>query len=307
MIINHDTMEYTITVKIEDNGNLVILNADDHVKEKLSNYFTQSYHANKLIENCKKEVVDKVADPTILNILKSTEVEKIKLEERLKIGEELSIEKWKREEAERKIRDFELNNTITEKGIQGELFVEEYIHKHIKMNNDWTISNISKDGNHNSDLELKYKSMHCVIEVKNIKAKLSESNIKKFRETYIHSKEKEYNSGIFISLLSEFGPSSNVYDFCITENKGKFMIYIAKAKENPDKILFAMEVLNQLILMSKNSSEEKKKEVIDLINKQVKNYAILYSEANKALQSVKTMKANIKQFQDEILDFLSQS
>ncbi len=300
-------MEYTITVKVEDNGEIQLIGADEYIQNKLSIYFSQSYHANKLIETCKKGIVANNLNPIVAKLLKDSEIEKIRFDERMKVNEELVLEKWKREEAERKIKELSHMDTITEKGIQGELFVEEYINKHIKMNNEWSICNISKDGNHNSDLELLYKSMHCVIEVKNIKSKLSESNVKKFREVYIHSKEKEYNSGIFISLLSDFGPSANVNDFSITESNGKFMIYIAKVKENPDKILFAMEVLNQIILMSNNSTEERKKEIIDLLNKQVKNYANLYSEANKALQTVKAMKANIKQYQEEIISFLSSS
>lgn len=300
-------MEYSIVVRIEDNGKIKIVNNEninDEDMHKLYNYFNQSYHANKLIEECKKDVIETSFNSTVSNILKNSEIEKIRLDERIKLGDELILEKWKREEAENKLKLLAINDTIMEKGIQGELFVEDYIYKHIKLNNEWSISNISKDGNHNSDLELKYKSTHCVIEVKNIKAKLSESNIKKFREIYINSKEKNYNSGIFISLLSEFGPSSGVYDFCIQENNNKYMIYISKVKENPDKIIFAMEIINQIIVMSKNSSEEKKNQIIDMLNKQVRNYSNLYSEANKAIQSVKTMKTNIKQYRDEIIEFL---
>lgn len=307
-------IQFDASIKIYEDGKIEIVKLLDNNNissidlKKINKNIQINYLANKLIKKCKKDLIENEEN---FNILKNIEIQKIKQEEFNKFHSSLSLEKYKNEEHVKKIEELNIivnnlqnNNTITGKGILGELFVEEYIYKHIKLNEEWSVNNISKDGNHNSDLELIYKNLHCVIEVKNIKAKLSESNIKKFRDTYINSDEKEYNSGIFISLLSEFGPSSNVYDFCIQPNKGKYMIYISKVKENPDKILFAMEILNQIIQLSNNTSEEKQKEILEMLNKQVKNYTNLYSEVNKAIQSVKNMKTNIKDYQEEIIEFL---
>lgn len=194
------------------------------------------------------------------------------------------------------------NNTISAKGIDGELFVEEYIRDKIRLNEEWDISNISKDKNHNSDLELTYKSIKCVIEVKNIKAKLSESNIRKFKEVYINSIEKEYTSGMFVSLLSDFSIGTNVYDFCIQSVNNKHVIYLARVKENPEKLIFAMEVLDQL---NKINTRVDNKMFIEMLNKQVKNYSNLYSEVNRSLAAIKDMKTAIKDYQCEIVKFIA--
>ena len=119
-----------------------------------------------------------------------------------------------------------VQSTVQQKGIDGEYFVESFIEKHIKLHDTWSITNISKDGLHNSDLELVYKNIRCVIEVKNIKTKMCESNIKKFRDVYLHSEYKEYTSGIFVSLLSDFSKSSGVSDFHIHSKDGKHAIFL---------------------------------------------------------------------------------
>lgn len=194
------------------------------------------------------------------------------------------------------------NNTISAKGIEGELFVEEYIRDKIRLNEEWDISNVSKDKNHNSDLELTYKSIKCVIEVKNIKAKLSDSNIRKFKEVYINSIEKEYTSGMFVSLLSDFSIGTNVYDFCIHSINDKHVIYLARVKENPEKLIFAMEVLDQL---NRINTRIDNKMFIEMLNKQVKNYSNLYSEVNKSLAAIKDMKTAIKDYQSEIVKFIA--
>ncbi len=185
-----------------------------------------------------------------------------------------------------------------EKGIAGELFVEQYIESKISINHEWHVTNISKDCSFNSDLELVYKKLHCVIEVKNIKTKIAESNLKKFREQYILSESKEYNSGIFISLESGFGPRSGVFDFSISEIQGRFVVYLAKVKESPEKIIFAMEVLNQLIDVNYDRDTKK---LLDLLNKQLKNYTVLTSNANKMAAALKELKTNIAEFKNEII------
>lgn len=249
-------------------------------------------------------------DKDIFNNIKSKilEEEKIKTESN-NILSDYKIETLTKELEDTKNRKKELedilihNNTITSKGIEGELFVEEYIKDKIKLNQLWSINNISKDGNHNSDLELIYKSIKCVIEVKNIKAKLSESNIRKFKEVYINSLEKEYTSGIFVSLISDYGNSSGVYDFCIQTINDKHVIYLSRVKENPEKLIFAMEILDQL---NKIKTGLDNKMLIELLNKQIKNYGNLYSEVNKSLSAVKEMKTSIKDYQTEIITFIEE-
>ncbi len=67
-------MEYTITVKVEDNGEIQLIGADEYIQNKLSIYFSQSYHANKLIETCKKGIVSNNLNPIVAKLLKDVTV-----------------------------------------------------------------------------------------------------------------------------------------------------------------------------------------------------------------------------------------
>jgi hypothetical protein len=264
---------------------------------------------NNIFEEAEREVC--MTDKNFTDLLNKS-IDNLRISMNTQYETKIALEEFKNKSMEKeiqelKVRKYELenilinNNTISSKGIEGELFVEEYIKERIKLNPKWYITNISKDGNHNSDLELQYKSIKCVIEVKNIKAKLSESNIKKFKEIYINSPEKEYTSGLFVSLLSDYSHSSNVYDFCIQTIQNKHVIFLSRVKENPEKILFAMEILDQL---NKIKTRTDNKMLVELINKQIKNYGNLYSEINKSLTAIKDMKSSIKIYQNEIINFI---
>jgi len=284
-------------------GNVLILDGDLESKENndiINDYNKKLTILSKIIEMNNEEVYKFVESHS------ACIKEKIILEERKNYAAEIAVEKYKVEKMTKELEDLriklEMQSTISYKGTTGELFVESYIDERIRLNENWSITNISKDGNHNSDLELVYKNIKCVIEVKNIKTKLSESNIKKFKETYINSEEKQYNCGIFVSLISDYSPSTGVYDFYIQTINNKYIIFLAKVKENPEKLLFAMDILNQIVSLEKNKSGHA---IIEMLNKQIKNYGGLYSEVNKMLATIKTLKTNIKMYQDEIIETLS--
>lgn len=202
------------------------------------------------------------------------------------------------------LSEIKLPSNSVSKGIEGESFVENYIDSKISINPNWSIANISKDCSFNSDLELIYKRIHCVIEVKNLKSKVSDSTLKKFREEYIVSESKLYNSGIFVSLNTGFGPSSKVHDFCVSEIEGRFVIYLANVRENPEKLIFAMDVLDQLIDISYNRDV---KTVLDILRSQIKNYTCLMSNVNKINATLKEMKKSITDSKDEIIKFLEKN
>lgn len=300
--MEHMSSARKITVSGILNGNRLILSGQS--KEELE-------------YNKKLELLSQILDmhseqSSSMNDIYFLETMKKKVDEEVKVG--LAVEKFKTDMLQSQLKELAIrkqeledilihNNTISAKGVDGELFVEEYIRDKIRLNEDWDISNISKDKNHNSDLELTYKSIKCVIEVKNIKSKLSESNIRKFKEVYINSLEKEYTSGIFVSLLSDFSIGTNVYDFCIQTVNNRHVIYLARVKENPEKLIFAMEVLDQL---NKINTSIDNKMFIEMLNKQVRNYSNLYSEVNKSLSAIKDMKAAIKDYQAEIVKFIAE-
>jgi len=194
------------------------------------------------------------------------------------------------------------NNTNIQKGIIGEAIVYNYLYDKIKINNEWSIENVSKDGNHSSDIEIKYKNVNCVIEVKNIKTNMTESNIKKFNEVYINNDIKKYNCGIFVSLKSSFGPSTNLYDFAIKSINGKYVIYLANVESNLEKIIIALDILNYLISLNENYNEVNI--IMELMSAQMRNYNCIVSDINKASSALKSSLTNIKKYKEDIYKFL---
>jgi hypothetical protein len=183
----------------------------------------------------------------------------------------------------------QIQATVQQKGIDGEYFVESFIENHIKLHDTWSITNISKDGLHNSDLELVYKNIRCVIEVKNIKTKMCESNIKKFRDVYLHSEYKEYTSGIFVSLISGFSKSSGVSDFHIHSKDGKHAIFLANVKECPEKLLFAMQILSQL------ADSEHEFDKFAFVNDQIRKLKSMQTIANRLSADANALKRELRE------------
>lgn len=235
----------------------------------------------------------------------------------LEYNSKLDLERYKIAEREKEIENLKkmnndaLTNILSllntkkdniEKGIIGEAMVYDFLYDKIKINNDWHIENVSKDGNNSSDIMIKYKNLNCVIEVKNIKTNMTDSNVKKFNEVYINNDIKNYNSGIFISLKSGFGPSTNLHDFAIKSINNKYVVYLANVECNLEKIIIALDVLNYLTNVSDNNKDIDL--IIELMSSQIRNYNTVVGDINKASSALKSSLSNIKQYKEDIYKFL---
>jgi hypothetical protein len=60
----------------------------------------------------------------------------------------------------------------------------------------------------------------------------------------VHINQEKYNSGLFISLASEFSPSSGKSDFEILFINEKPILYLSNINENKDKLTIAIKMLN---------------------------------------------------------------
>ena len=235
---------------------------------------------------------------------------------KLEYESKLNLERYKIEEKMSEINTLKINNERLftdilskignmdniQKGIIGEAKVYNFINEKIKINPEWSIENVSKDGNNSSDLSVIYKNLKCVIEVKNIKTNISNCVVKKFNEVYITNDDRGYNCGIFISLKSAYGIGTGLHDFYIKTINNKYVIYLAETELNLDKIIIALDTLNYLI--KKNNNDKNISEITELLSLQVNNYNALTTDINKAAGALKSSLKNIAQFKDAIYNIL---
>ena len=284
---------------------------DSSYKEQIDNINKQHESMINLYENKimmlkteYKQEYDIIADNNIklleLQYVGKLELERYKITEREREIEELK--KHNKYTLTNIMTILDKNNNNIEKGIIGEAIVYNYLYDKIKINNEWAIENVSKDGNNSSDIAIKYKNLNCVIEVKNIKTNMTESNIKKFNEVYINNDIKKYNCGIFISLKSTYGSSTKLHDFSIKTINNKYVIYLANVEMNLEKIVIALDVLNYLLSLKDNIKDINL--IIELLSSQIHNYNFIVSDINKASSALKSSLTNIKKYKEDIYKFL---
>ncbi len=341
VVINYDDSSITSIIVMDDNTNTefikevnkklsIFIELMNLNSEKINNIHNDNYdvlekfYKDKIqsVENKYAEVIDSYKNK--IHLLKDEyreeydmcTINNMKILE-LEYNSKLDLERYKIAEREKEIEDLKkINNTAlanilgllntktdnVEKGIIGEAIVYNYLYDKIKINHEWHIENVSKDGNNSSDISLIYKNLNCVIEVKNIKTNMTESNIKKFNEVYIHNDIKNYNCGIFVSLKSAFGPSTGLHDFSIKSINNKYVIYLANVESNLEKLVIALDVLNYLTNISDNNRDINL--IVELISSQIKNYNVVTGDINKAASALKSALTNIKQYKEDIYKFL---
>lgn len=191
------------------------------------------------------------------------------------------------------------NKKAQNKGIEGEQDIYNYLQNQLLLNEKNKIENVSKDKKENSDLYLQYNKLNCVIEIKNHKTTISTTDIKKFEEVYIN--QEKYNCGIFISLESEFAPSSNKQDLDITFKNNKPIIYLSNVTANKEKIILAIKLLEYLLANKDKTNFDK---IYILLKAQLTNY----SSVNKRLLDINNLVNNIiietKKYKKEIEEFI---
>ncbi len=334
VIINYDINTIKDIIILNSNNNVLIEDINKKLKiftelynlgfEKIDNIYNDKY---TILDNSYKEKINGLTnyyENKILGLKNEYKQEydiitqnNIKLIE-LQYSGQLELERYKLTEREREIEELkstQINtlsnivnlldnkNTNIEKGLIGEAIVYNYLYDKIKINHEWSIENVSKDGNNSSDIAIKYKNINCVIEVKNIKTNMTESNIKKFNEVYIHNDIKKYNCGIFISLKSDYGASTCLHDFSIKSINNKYVIYLAHAEVNLEKIIIAMDVLNYLLSLNDNYNDINI--IMELLSTQIHNYNCIVSDINKASSALKSSLTNIKKYKENIYKYLN--
>ena len=136
------------------------------------------------------------------------------------------------------------NKKAQTKGREGEQDILEYIRSKFEYSNA-IVEYVGKDQKYSSDIYLEYEKLKCVIEIKNHESAIQKNDIKKFEEVYI--KKERYNCGMFISLESEYSAMSNRHDFYIMYIDEKPIIYLSNVSKNRNKIIFGIKILKYLL------------------------------------------------------------
>ena len=136
------------------------------------------------------------------------------------------------------------NKKAQTKGREGEQDILEYLRTKFEYSNA-IVEYVGKDQKYSSDIFLEYEKLKCVIEIKNHESAIQKNDIKKFEEVYI--KKERYNCGMFISLESEYSAMSNRHDFYIMYIDEKPIIYLSNVSKNRNKIIFGIKILKYLL------------------------------------------------------------
>jgi len=137
--------------------------------------------------------------------------------------------------------------------INGSRHVSDYINLNIPLTNSDYVEDLSINKDFSSDLYLKYKNLHCLIQIKNKESKIDENDIEEFDMKIF--KNKKYNCGIFISLSSKFTSNIEMNNFNIENFNNKTVIYLSKVLNSLDNINLALKLLLYKINITDNNKD----------------------------------------------------
>jgi len=302
--------EYKDKLDFELNKNNSKLDIEKNKIKMLEDTITNIKSHELILYNSKLDIEKnkiKMLEDTITNI-KSHELilynSKLDIEKNKIKMLNIEIENLKKDKIEFQqnvIQELTKKISVQTTGRLGEINVYDYIFDNIIKANpeDYKLEDVSKDQKHSSDLKIKYKKLNAVIEIKNIEGKIYENDIKKFENEYIIN--NNYNCGIFISLKSDYGNKTNIYDFKIKIINNKPIIYLSYAGTELNKIIFAIQILNHLIETKRD--DNKYNEVWELVKMQVNNYSENIKDLfavnkiiNNLISKSKKQKIEIEQF-----------
>lgn len=251
-----------------------------------------------MVENKYKNKIELLEDK-LLNIKNQTEREyKIRLEYEEARNKELEEYKTKLEKDKEHLLIL-TNKKAQTKGVEGELEIYNYLKSKIELNDNSKIENVSKDKKESSDLYLEHNKLKCVIEIKNHNSTIQKNDIKKFEEVYIN--QEQYNSGLFISLTSEFSNSSGKNDFDLIFINEKPIIYLSNVDNNKDKIIIAIKMLNYML---ENKDEYNFDKILNLLKIQLTNYSNLTKKLIDINQLVNNIILETKQYKKQIEEII---
>jgi len=297
----YERLEFEYNKKLNQMKSELEFHNNQKIKRLESEYKNNTKYIESNIELKYKNKIDKLKNDLacydqVTKIKLDNEIEKnIKLENNIL---ELKSEISEFKDEKQILYSLTKIKTNQAKGIEGELEVLDYIKDklNLSMDNENYISHVAKDKKNNSDLHLKYKKLNCVIEVKKHANNISKSNLEMFENVYIL--DSKYNCGIFISLLSEYSPLTNRYDFYMTTINDKPVIYISNVSSNLDKIIFSIKILLSAInnldnVFKSNSLFEELKEDVNAFGLILKSANDIHKNVNIILSTANIAKSRI--------------
>jgi len=215
-------------------------------------------------------------------------------EEKLKNKEELYEEKLKNNILFNNFVDETNNNYITIAGLLTKTNIskgkygEDMVYNTLK-NAFGRFTKIDKvNGEKNcGDIYIEHDRVNAVIEVKNHDNTISSNVIEKFISKDIYN--ENYNSGIFISLKSNYNEKSNIKHFDIKYIDNKPIIFLCNVENQIEDINSAVIVLNNLL---KLNDEYKISDIQSYITKFKRDY-IDYTEFKKDINNMINILKNL--------------
>lgn len=267
-----------------NNINSISLISADNYSNLLSNEFN--------LLNTIKQVYKKnsfKSEEDIINLLANE-----KSNHQIELIKELSNKE--KEGFEREISNLrsivENKKSTVQKGIEAEISIFKHLGYYTKYSSSTSIVNttsIPMDG----DIQLKYKNLNCCIEVKNFNIPVNSSNIEKFHKSVNLNK---YNSGIIISMKTNYIGKSNINDMDIKVINKKPIIYIANYIDNTSKLDIAISALTNLL------------EYLDIANTlEINTYISTFKQLYTDLEESNTHLLTISKSVDAIKSIISKN
>mgnify|MGYP001606000620 CR=1 FL=1 len=195
------------------------------------------------------------------------------------------------------LKDSFMNSTVSIGDI-GEQFIFNHLQTSLELSN--ANLEIVKGKSNAGDLFLKYNNLKVCIESKNHTAPITQTNINRFLLTDLNN--PNYNSGIFISLKSEFVTSSGIKHFDIKLENNKPAIFLSQFYNRPDDIKLAIKILDFIVYHQSFNSSNINNYItllmhnLDLFNSIIDINADNIKNLNKSNLLIKTKKNEIESF-----------
>lgn len=194
---------------------------------------------------------------------------------------------------------FNKNTPSSVSGEIGETFIFDYISSNLELTNG-IIKRVNGKSNA-CDMYLQYNYLNCCIESKNHAAPISQAQIKRFITTDL--KNPSYNSGIFISIKSDYAEINNIKHFDIRMEDNKPCIFLSNFIMRPNDVILAIKILDYIIYNNKCNTSD----INTFISMLNSNLDMMNTLIDINLDNIKNLnKSNqlIKNKQNEIEDLL---
>jgi len=288
-VIKKINKEISIVKEIKNLYNIHALDKDNNNIKILIDKLSKKFNEEKI-----NDIKNKVDEVKYIYDIKLNEMDTLLIKEKLKNKEELYEEKLKNNILFNNFVDETNNNYITIAGLLTKTNIskgkygEDMVYNTLK-NAFGRFTKIDKvNGEKNcGDIYIEHDRVNAVIEVKNHDNTISSNVIEKFISKDIYN--ENYNSGIFISLKSNYNEKSNIKHFDIKYIDNKPIIFLCNVENQIEDINSAVIVLNNLL---KLNDEYKISDIQSYITKFKRDY-IDYTEFKKDINNMINILKNL--------------